>query len=161
MLFAKFVPGLNTAAPPLAGIFEMRLTRFLGFDALGALLWAGSFLGLGYLFENQLASLAKVVSNLGIQLGTAALVGIAFYVGWKSLQRHRFLRDLQVARITPEELKQRMDSGQDLVVVDLRHRMEVEAEPETIPGSLPMPGTKTTQMERELPREKEIVLFCS
>src|SRR2546427_713117 len=54
LLIAKFVPGLNTAAPPLAGVFQMSRTRFLLFDALGAALWVGAFLGLGYVFANEI-----------------------------------------------------------------------------------------------------------
>ncbi len=51
LLFAKFLPGLNTVATPLAGIFRMKFRKFLLFDALGILLWAGSFLLAGYIFS--------------------------------------------------------------------------------------------------------------
>ena len=51
LLLAKFIPGLGTVAPPLAGIFHMRPERFFFFDAMGSLLWAGTFLGLGYIFS--------------------------------------------------------------------------------------------------------------
>ncbi|HLE04701.1 MAG TPA: DedA family protein, partial [Anaerolineales bacterium] len=47
LLFAKFIPGLSTAAPPLAGIFRMRLPRFLIWDGAGTLLWIGTFVGTG------------------------------------------------------------------------------------------------------------------
>src|SRR5579864_7440168 len=53
LLIAKFVPGLSTVTPPLAGIFHMRPQRFLLFDALGSFLWAGSILGLGYAFSGE------------------------------------------------------------------------------------------------------------
>jgi len=43
LLLAKFIPGLGTVAPPLAGIFHMRPERFFFFDAMGSLLWAGTF----------------------------------------------------------------------------------------------------------------------
>src|SRR6202023_3833865 len=52
LLVAKFLPGLSTVAPPLAGIFHMRLRRFLLFDGGGSILWAGTFLGLGYVFSS-------------------------------------------------------------------------------------------------------------
>src|SRR5512143_2336981 len=45
LLIAKFIPGLNTVAPPLAGVFRMTLLRFLLYDGAGACLWAGLFLG--------------------------------------------------------------------------------------------------------------------
>ena len=56
LLLAKFVPGLNTVAPPLAGIFHMRARKFLLFDAMGALLWGLSILGTGYVFSEQIES---------------------------------------------------------------------------------------------------------
>src|ERR1700689_716097 len=43
LLIAKFVPGLNTAAQPLAGIFRMKYWRFLIFDTAGATLYVGTF----------------------------------------------------------------------------------------------------------------------
>src|SRR5260221_1673582 len=54
LLYAKFLPGLNTVAPPLAGVVRMRLWRFLLFDTLGAVLWAGTCLGLGYAFSGEI-----------------------------------------------------------------------------------------------------------
>src|SRR5437899_514523 len=66
LLLAKFLPGLGTVAPPLAGIFHMRPRRFLLFDAMGSLLWAGSFLGLGRSEEHtsELQSLRHLVCRL-------------------------------------------------------------------------------------------------
>src|ERR1700684_103234 len=54
LIFAKFLPGLSTVAPPLAGVFQMRMRRFLLFDAAGSLLWAATFLGLGYAFSGEI-----------------------------------------------------------------------------------------------------------
>src|ERR1700736_4062587 len=53
LVFAKFVPGLGSVAPPLAGIFHMRPARFLLFDVLGALLWSSAYVGLGFVFSGQ------------------------------------------------------------------------------------------------------------
>src|SRR5438270_8325588 len=58
LLLAKFLPGLGAVAPPLAGIFHMRFGRFMLFDSAGAGLWAGTFLGLGYLFSEQIERIA-------------------------------------------------------------------------------------------------------
>src|SRR5712671_2398063 len=65
LLIAKFVPGLGTVAPPLAGVFHMRARRFLLYDALGTILWAGSFLGLGYVFSGEIERVAEHLENLG------------------------------------------------------------------------------------------------
>src|SRR6266446_858213 len=68
LLVAKFLPGLSTVAPPLAGVFHMRVGRFLLYDALGALLWSGSFLGFGYAFSGQIERVADRALALGSRL---------------------------------------------------------------------------------------------
>ena len=87
--------------------------------------------------------------------------GLVGYVAWKYLQRRRFLRSLRVARITPEQLKEQLDSGADLVIVDLRHAMEDETEPRTLPGAMRLPAEKLEERGEELPRGKTLVLYCS
>src|SRR5580704_1077934 len=54
LLFAKFVPGLSTIAPPMAGMFKVRPAKFLGMDAAGALFWSGAYLIGGWIFRDQL-----------------------------------------------------------------------------------------------------------
>ena len=161
LVVAKFVPGLNTAAPPLAGVFRMRLTRFLFFDALGVMLWVGAFVGLGYVFSDQLERVADHALRLGTGLLVLLLVALAGYIGWKYLHRRRFLRELRVARITPEELKRKLDAGEDVVVVDLRHSYDFEAEPGTIPGAYRMEASELDEMSEQIPRDREVVLYCT
>ncbi len=161
LLVAKFIPGLSTAAPPLAGIFHMRLRRFLLFDGLGAFIWAGAFAGLGYVFSDQLERLAAYAVQMGASL--AAVLGgcLALYILWKYVQRHRFLRQLRIARIAPEELKRRLDEGDNVMIVDLRHSLDFEAEPYTIPGALRLPPEELEHRHHEIPRDRDIVLYCT
>src|SRR5712691_4101197 len=106
LLVAKFIPGLSTVAPPLAGIFHMRTRKFLLFDGLGSLVWGLSILGTGYIFSEQIERIAEHAARLGGSLAVLIIGGLAGYIAWKFLARQRFLRDLRIARITPEELKQ-------------------------------------------------------
>src|SRR6267378_493326 len=138
LLLAKFLPGLGTVAPPLAGIFHMRPQRFFIFDALGSLLWAGTFLGLGYVFSGQIERVGEYLASLGGWLLVLLLGVLAAYITNKFVARQRFLRELRISRITVDELKKKIDSGEELVIVDLRHSMEFEADPETIPGAFRM-----------------------
>jgi membrane protein DedA with SNARE-associated domain len=161
LLYAKFLPGLNTAAPPLAGLFRMRLERFLLFDAAGALLWVGAFSGLGYLLSDQLEHVAAYASRLGSWLGVLLLGGLAAYIAWKYFDRQRFLRRLRIARITPEELQHKLAAGEEIVVVDLRHSMEFEAEAVTLPGALHILPEELDHRHREIPRDRDIVLYCT
>ena len=161
LLVAKFVPGLNTVAPPLSGVVGMQLARFLRWDAGGAFLWAGTYLGLGYLFSAQLEQVAMALSRLG--RGAGVLVGIALgaYVAWKYTQRRRFIRQLRVARITPEELMRRRAAGEDVLVVDLRSAIHVESEGVRIPGALHVHPEELDRRHQEIARDREIVLYCS
>jgi membrane protein DedA with SNARE-associated domain len=161
LLVAKFIPGLSTAAPPLAGVFRMRLSRFLLFDALGALLWAGAFVGLGYGFSDQLERVANRAITLGSWLLVLLLGALGGYIAWKYVKRQRFLRQLRIARITPEELKDKLDAGEDVVIVDLRHSLDFEAEPGTIPGAHRLEPAALEEASDHIPRDRDVVLYCT
>jgi membrane protein DedA with SNARE-associated domain len=161
LLVAKFLPGLGTVAPPLAGIFHMRPRRFLLFDATGSLLWAGTFLGLGYVFSGEIDWVAEHLASLGGWLLVLIIAALAAYIAKKFVARQRFLRDLRIARITPEELKAKLDSGEELVIVDLRHSVDFEADPETIPGAFRMDAKELEEKNDRLPHDREIILYCT
>ena len=161
LLCAKFLPGLNTVATPLAGIFHMRFRKFLLFDSLGVLLWAGTFLGAGYIFSGQIERIAERVAQLGGGLFAILIGARAGYIGYKYLARQKFLRDLRVSRISVEELKRKLDDGEQLAIVDLRHSMDFEADPETIPGAFRMDSKELQNKSDGLPQDREVVLYCT
>jgi membrane protein DedA with SNARE-associated domain len=161
LLIAKFVPGLNTMAPPLAGIIGMRLRRFLLFDTLGALLYIGSAIVLGYIFSDQLEDVAEYASRLGTWLLVIIGGALAAYIIWKYIQRQRFIRQLRIARVTPEELKEKIARGEEVVIVDLRSSIDFEAEPLTIPGAIRMANEQIEQEYEKIPRDREVILFCT
>jgi len=161
LVFAKFVPGLSTIAPPLAGIVRMSLGRFVFFSAIGGVVWAGAFIVLGWVFSYQL----EIVAGYAAQFGTwtAAALGAALggYIAWKFVSRQRFLRKIRIARITPEQLKAMIDSGEALLIVDVRDRIDFESEPTIIPGALHLTIEELDERHLEIPREREIVLYCT
>jgi len=161
LLVAKFVPGLGLVTPPLAGIFHMRFRRFLLFDGLGSMFWAGAYLGLGYAFSGQIERVAAYLASMGGWLLVLLLGSLAAYIAYKYVVRQRFLRELRIARITVEELKDKIDTGEQVTIVDLRHSLDFEAEPETIPGALHMEAKELEQNGNRLPRDGEVVLFCT
>src|SRR5689334_25174086 len=93
LLLAKFVPGLNTVAPPLAGIFHMRARKFFLFDAMGSLLWGFSILGVGFVFSEQIESIAEYAERLGSWLAVLVVGALAAYILRKWHARRKFLRD--------------------------------------------------------------------
>ncbi len=161
LLFAKFVPGLSVAAPPLAGMLRMPRLRFLLWDGAGALLWAGSYSGLGYLFSEQLERVGAFALRLGTGLGVLLGAALAAYLLWKYVERRRFLRRLHIARITPEELQQKLAAGQEIAVVDLRHALEFDADSMKVPGALHLLPEELDRRHQEIPRDRDVVLYCS
>jgi membrane protein DedA with SNARE-associated domain len=161
LLFAKFVPGLNTVAPPLAGIVGMPVGRFLVCSAIGGLVWAGAFVGLGFALSDQLERVAAQSSRLGAWMVVILALALAVYLGAKFVARQRFLRKLRIARIEPAELKARLDGGEAVMIVDLRHALDFEAEPSIIPGALHLTTAELEARHREIPRDREIVLYCT
>ena len=161
LLLAKFIPGLGTVAPPLAGIFHMRARKFLLFDGVGSLVWGFSILGTGYIFSEQIESIAEHAERLGSWLAVLVIGALAAYIVRKWLMRQKFLRELRIARITPEELKTKLDAGEEIVIVDLRHAIDFEADPETIPGAFRIDAKELEEHGDRLPHDREIILYCT
>ena len=161
LLVAKFVPGLSTAAPPLAGIFHMRRRSFFLWDSVGSLLWSGAFLFTGYIFSEQIEKVAERAESLGSWLMVLIIAALGGYITWKFIGRQRFLRELRIGRITPEELKEKIDAREELVIVDLRHSLDFEADPETIPGAFRMDVKELEEKSDRLPPDREVILYCT
>ncbi len=161
LLVAKLIPGLNTLAAPSAGISHIAVLKFLLLDGLGALLWAGTFVGLGYLFSHDIEYIALHLTKLGILAAVIVPGSLAAYIAWKYFRRRSFLRQLSVLRITPEEVKQRIDAGDRLMILDVRNRDEVREESFTLPGALSLPFEELKKNHHMIPRDHDIVLYCA
>jgi membrane protein DedA with SNARE-associated domain len=158
LLVAKFIPGLNTAAPSLAGVFRMPVRRFLIFDSLGGFLWVVTVTSLGLILGDQLE---RISLRWGGWLVAVLAAGLAAYVLWKFIQRRRFLRRLRIARITPKELMDKLTAKENISIVDLRQPMDIEAFPQMIPGALRIAMEEIEERHGEIPRDRDVVLYCS
>ncbi|HTT62260.1 MAG TPA: VTT domain-containing protein [Bryobacteraceae bacterium] len=159
LLVAKFVPGLNAVSAPLAAISGVSFGRFILFDSLGALIWISSLIALGYIFSGQLDLVGDYALRMGSWLAVLAVGLLAAWIGWKFVQRERFLKKLTVARILPEELRTRLEAGEDIVVVDVRSALQTGAD--SVPGALRIPLEELEARHAEIPRDRDIILFCS
>jgi membrane protein DedA with SNARE-associated domain/rhodanese-related sulfurtransferase len=161
LLLAKFLPGLNTVASPLAGMIGMNRLRFHAMAGTGALLWAGTWMSVGWIFRHQLDHVVRSAAETGIRLGVVLAIAFVAWLAYKWEQRRRFLRKLWIARVAPQELKRLMDAGEDVFVVDLRGKVDFETDPMVIPGALRMDPSDLEDRDPEIPREREIVLYCT
>ncbi len=120
LLFSKFVIGLDAVAVPLAGAGGIPRTRFLLFDAVGAILWSSTYAALGYAFSNQLERLAVHLERIGVLAALVVAMALGFYLARKFARWQAFLREFRLARITPEQLRDKLDGGEDILIVDLQ-----------------------------------------
>jgi len=159
LLVSKFVPGINALAAPLAGTAKVRWSVFLLFDAIGAAFFIGAWAAVGYLLSEQLEIVGDVVGRAGFRLFLAIVVVVAGWVGWKYFQRRRFFRSLAIARIHPEELRIMLEAGERVAIIDVRGGLTAQDPP--MPGSLRIPLSQMAERHREVPRDRDVVLFCS
>lgn len=161
LLFAKFVPGMTLVSVTLAGISGMAFSSFLIADAAGCILWAGAYLGLGWLFHKEVD---KIIASLGLYgrgAGVVILALLAVYLAYKYFQRRRFIRNLRINRITPEQVRALLAEGCPLTIVDLRHPDEVERIGIKIPDALVLRPEDLRSRSHEIPAEHEIILYCT
>jgi membrane protein DedA with SNARE-associated domain len=137
---AKFIPGLNAVSAPMAGSSGRSYWQFLLFDTTGACIWSRAYFAAGYLISEQLGTMLAYVSRMGSGLFLLVAAAITLWIGRKFVQRRRFLKQLDVARITPEELRDRLNAGEDL------YNMSLE---------------DLSKRSQEIPRDREFILFCS
>jgi len=124
LLIAKFIPGFSTIAPPLAGVVRMPFSHFAFFSGLGGLIWASAFMAIGWVFTNQIEMIGGYIARLGSWILALVVVAFGGYIGAKYISRRRFLRKMRITRITPEELKTKLDGGEEMIVVDVRRGIE-------------------------------------
>jgi membrane protein DedA with SNARE-associated domain len=161
LLVAKFVPGLNTVAAPLAGVSGVPFPRFLGFISLGLLLWIVPYLLLGMVFRHQLEAVAAWMGRMGSSLVWIVAGVVAAYFAYKVARRWHLLRFLRMSRVTAEEVKAMIDRGDPLAIIDLRHAMSVRSLPVAIPGSILMTPDEVESRHQEIARDRDVVLYCA
>jgi membrane protein DedA with SNARE-associated domain len=160
LMFAKFVPGFATVAPPIAGAFKLPLGPFLGYSAVGALLWSGAAVGLGMVFHAQIGEALELVGQMG---GWALLVIGAIagaYIAIKWLERWYLVRLLRMVRVTVDELHEQMQSGAAPVILDVRSAAAQKLDPRRIPGAL-MIDTVNPVLHPDISPDRDVVIYCT
>ncbi len=159
LLVAKFVPGLNSVASPLAGRSGASRRRFLFFDSCGVLIWLTAYTSIGYIFSDQLEIVADYAMRMGSGLITVVAAALATWISWKYVQRQRFLKSLAVARITAEELRDKLESGEKVLIVDVR--AITGDDPDAIPGAVLISPEQMATRHQEIPRDRDLILVCN
>lgn len=161
LVIAKFIPGLSTLAPPMAGMLRMKPVRFLVLDGMGAMLWSAAYCLLGYIFRRELERIAGLIARTGTSFVVVAAIAVFGYLTWKWLQRQGIVGQLGMPRITPQELASRLEKGEQIAIVDLRHFTDFAAGGTKLPGALHIPPEDLENRYREIPLDRDVVLYCT
>ena len=161
LMTAKFVPGLALLAPPVAGQNGMSYARFILFDGLGASLWLTAILTVGRFFGDLLKRDPSLLGWMGRFGGVLLILAVIGFLVGRLIRRSMVLRRLIASRLEPEELKKLLDCGEPVYIVDLRHPLELLPDPFTLPGALHISPDALTARSDEIPRDRDVVLYCT
>lgn len=161
LVFAKFVPGINTMAPPLAGSMNMRWTQFFGLDAAGAALYVSAYWSLGFLFGDAVDPITKTMQAFSRAAGWAAFLavgGYMVYLVWNWTKAGVFG---SVPRVRPSEAARQI-STDGAVIYDVRSHGYYSKKARRIQGSQRLEPNALNQQPLAMPPDGRMVyLYCT
>jgi membrane protein DedA with SNARE-associated domain/rhodanese-related sulfurtransferase len=166
LLVSKFVPGLGTVAPPIAGQIGMPYRRFLVWDLGGSFLWAEVFLLAGRFFGDVAQKSARFFHWLGHFAFAIFILMVLGIMAYRILKQRKFLQQVRDMRLEPTELKEMMDVAEEQgnkppFIVDLRHPLDYLPDPRVLPGALRIGPNEIRQHSEIIPRDRDVVLYCT
>lgn len=157
LLFSKWLPGVSHVVPAVAGLSGVGRKQFFLANLAGSAIWIIVLMLAGYLPVERM----HVTSAVAPVIFEASLAVLAGNVAIKYWQRRRFLEELYKSRIAPEEVRTMLDSGTNLVILDLRHPLDSVSDPRTLPGAIRVLPEEVTSRADTLPKDEEIILYCT
>lgn len=163
LLIAKFIPGVNTMAAPLAGSMKMRYSQFLRLDFAGAMFYAITYILIGYVCRDFLAAVLKSFYAAGRAMEFALAAAIIVYIGYRVVQFAKYRRYNVVPRVQVEELAHRLADGEGdkIQIVDVRSHGYYDIGAERIHGSIRIEPNNLDEEIKTLPKDKDIYLYCT
>jgi len=163
LLFAKFIPGVNTMAPPLAGSMKMRPQQFLRLDFVGATLYALAYLALGFVFRDFLATITKGFQTAGHVFTEVLILAAVAYIAYRVWLYRKSRAYRVVPRVQVEELARKLSSADSsrVLIVDVRSHGYYDPNAARIRGSVRIEPNNLAQELRHLPKDKDIYLYCT
>jgi membrane protein DedA with SNARE-associated domain/rhodanese-related sulfurtransferase len=160
MLFAKFVPGFASVATALAGAMRLRYAVFVLFDAVGAGLWVGVGVIIGYIFRDAINDAVETLSALGHYGLMIVIAAFVIWVAVKWWHRHMFVKQLRMDRVSVDELRTLMDESKVEAIVDVRSPL-MQAATGRIPGARMLDMKKIAEGLQGVATDGEVVVYCA
>ena len=162
LLFAKFVPGVNTMAPPLAGSMKMKFTQFLRLDFAGACLYVFAYASVGYVFRDFVAKITRGLQNAGQAFTEVLLVAIFVFVIYRIVHYRRDRITGVIPRIEVEELAKRLINAEnEIILADVRSHGYYDPGAARIAGSIRLEPNQLSEELKTLPKDKDIYVYCT
>jgi len=161
LVLGKFLPGIGTVAPPLAGVMRLGWLRYLLLSGAGSALWVAFAVGAGALFHEQVNEIVEKLEDLGATAFIVLAALLASFIAFKWWERRRFYKTVRMARITVDELRGLIERKADPVIVDLRVRSDRMLDGGSIPGARAMELGEVERNLAQFPKDREIVFFCN
>ena len=162
VVLAKFLPGINTMAAPLAGSMNMKAGQFLRLDFAGASLYVLAYSGLGFVFSRFAETFARQFHLLGQGAEYLLIAGAAAYIGYYGWLYWKQRAYQIVPRVPVEEVARQLAANPERVLlVDVRSHGYYDAGTMRIQGSVRLELNQLKQALHELPTDKDIYLYCT
>jgi membrane protein DedA with SNARE-associated domain/rhodanese-related sulfurtransferase len=159
LVIAKFIPGINTMAPPLAGSMNMRLMTFLRLDLAGAVLYAGSYFIVGFVFSGALEAVTKGYDSVGRVAGWAVMALVVAYLLFRVWLWAKGRALSAVPFATPVDAARDMAAG--AFVYDVRSHGYFDPKATRIQGSRRLDPNSLHQSDAELPPKGNVFVYCT
>lgn len=163
LLFAKFIPGVNTMAPPLAGSMKMRLQQFLRLDFAGASLYVLAYVTLGFVSRDFLVVITRGLQTASHAFGEVLFLAAIAYIGYRIWLYQKNKVYQVVPRVQVEEVAARLASEEriNVIVADVRSHGYYDSAAQRIKGSIRLEPNNLAEELKNLPKDKAIYLYCT
>ena len=159
VVVSKFVPGFSTVGPPIAGALKMPIGAFAVASLASAALWVGAYMGVGYVFAQQIDVVLRWMAEHAALALTVVVAALASYIGFRAFERYRLGRYVDAARITIDELRELLSGESRPFVVDVGSRLAHQSRPH-IPGAR-MLDLDAISRANDFPTDQDIILYCA
>ena len=161
LIAAKFLPGISVVAAPMAGALGMSWKRFLSYDVGASLIWTLVFLAVGVVFAGQIVVVLDFMTQFGTIAGVAIVIALATMIIYRYLRRRWMLSDRYAPRIAVNELRELIRRGEAPIVIDVRSSVAMLQDGRRVPGAIVATLAQLPTTATELPRDREVVLYCN
>jgi membrane protein DedA with SNARE-associated domain len=163
LVIAKFVPGINTMAAPLAGSMRMRFGQFLQLDFVGSMLYVATYLSIGFLSRDFLAATFHNLNVAGHLMEIVVAAAVVVYVGYRIAQIRKYRVYDVVPRVQVQQLAARLASKESVHVqiADVRSYGYYDIGAERIKGSIRIEPNNLEEEIKNLPKDKDIYVYCT